>query len=104
MIIVHGKVNVRPDLLAAALKLSIEHVLRSRAEPGCLEHGVTQDPEVPTTLQFVERWADKPALLVHFAVRESIDFVRGLSRMAAAKPEISIFGAEVISLSTDIQA
>lgn len=104
MIIVHGKVNVRPDLLAAAVQLSIEHVLRSRSEPGCLEHGVTQDPEMPTKLQFVERWADKPALLAHFAVKESIVFVRALSKMAVAKPEISIFGAEVISLSTDIQA
>lgn len=104
MIIVHGKVSIRPDLLAAALQLSIEHVRRSRAEPGCLEHGVTQDPEMPTQLQFVERWADKPALLAHFAVKESVDFVRALARMAAAKPEISIFSAELISLSTDIQA
>ena len=36
MIVVTGSITTRPETLAEVEKLSPEHVLRSRTEPGCL--------------------------------------------------------------------
>ena len=43
MIIVTGTLHARAATYAEVLALSRAHVLRSRAEPGCLEHGVAVD-------------------------------------------------------------
>jgi len=43
-------------------------VHRSRSEPGCISHAVHVDCENPLRLVFFEQWADRAALLAHFAV------------------------------------
>lgn len=90
MIIVLGSVIVRPGLRKQALAIAQAHVARSRAEPGCLEHGVHLDSERPDCLVFIERWADLAALQQHFAVPESNRFVRDIGALAAEPPRISI--------------
>ena len=62
MIIVTGSVQARPEHLDEVLALSLEHVHRSRAEPGCLLHSVHQDVEDANRVVFVEHWADLDAL------------------------------------------
>ena len=61
MIIVTGSVKVLPANLAQARELSLEHVHRSRTEPGCLLHSVHHDVEDPLTLLFLEHWEDRAA-------------------------------------------
>ena len=90
MIIVTGSARVREDAVAEALRLSLEHVHRSRAEPGCLEHGVYQDAEDPLRVFFFERWQDRAALDAHFAVPESGEFVTALSALTSESPTIDI--------------
>ena len=90
MIIVTGSVRVRDDALGEALRVSIEHVERSRAEPGCIEHGVYRDVQDPLRLFFYERWADRSALDDHFAVSASGKFVNRLSALATESPSIEI--------------
>ena len=90
MIVVLGDVNVSPDRFDDALRISREHVERSRDEPGCISHDVLVDPHEPDRLVFVERWADRDALDTHFAVPESIAFTRALGEMAAKPPEMQI--------------
>lgn len=72
MIIVTGTVKVRAERLENALEVSLEHVRRSRTEPGCLLHSVHRDVEDPLTLVFLEHWEDNEALAAHFAVPESL--------------------------------
>ena len=98
MVLVIGTAVARPDRLDELLALSLEHVVRSRAEPGCLEHGVYQDAENPRRLVFVERWADRAALLAHFAVPESGAFVRAATALCAETPTIHAYEATEISL------
>ncbi|MBB3047005.1 quinol monooxygenase YgiN [Litorivivens lipolytica] len=93
MIIVHGCAVVPEAKLEEALRLSREHVARSRAEPGCLEHGVYLDPDVAGRLLFVEKWASEAALKQHFAVPESIAFVEAISAIASESPSLSMFSA-----------
>ena len=84
MIVVTGSVIARQETLDEILRLSLEHVHRSRSESGCLSHAVHIDCENPLRLVFVERWADRDALLAHFAVPASREFVKALQPLAAA--------------------
>ena len=93
MILVTGSVTAREESLNQVLKLSLEHVHRSRNEPGCISHAVHIDCENPLRLVFVEQWADRAALLAHFAVPASRDFVRALQPLAATATTLEIFEA-----------
>jgi quinol monooxygenase YgiN len=90
VIIVKGSVVVRPKDLDQAVEIALEHVRRSRAEPGCLLHSVHQDVENPDRLVFLEHWADRAALDAHFAVPASADFVRRISALATEPPSIEV--------------
>lgn len=93
MILVTGSVTARQDSFDEVQRLSLEHVHRSRLEPGCLAHGVHIDCENPLRLVFVEQWTDRAALGAHFAVPASRDFVRALKSLAAGASTIEIFDA-----------
>ena len=93
MIVVTGSVLARQDTQDEILRLSLEHVHRSRREPGCLSHAVHSDCEDPLRLVFVERWADRNALLAHFAVPASRDFVKALQPLAATSTTLEIYDA-----------
>jgi quinol monooxygenase YgiN len=93
MIVVTGSVTARQDSFDDVRTLSLEHVRRSRAEPGCISHAVHVDCENPLRLVFIEQWADRAALAAHFAVPASRDFVRLLQSLAAATTTIEIYEA-----------
>jgi quinol monooxygenase YgiN len=93
MIVVTGSVTARPDSLEQVRKLSLEHVHRSRKEPGCVSHAVHVDCENPLRLVFIEQWADKAALQAHFGVPASRDFVRALQSLSAAPATLEIYDA-----------
>jgi quinol monooxygenase YgiN len=96
MIVVTGSVTARPDTFDEVRKLSLEHVHRSRGEPGCISHAVQVDCENPLRLVFYEQRADRAALMTHFAVPASRDFVRALQSLAAAATTIEIYDATKI--------
>jgi quinol monooxygenase YgiN len=92
MIVVTGSMTAREDAVGEVRKLSLEHVHRSRGQPGCISHAVHVDCEDPLRLVFIEQWADRAALLAHFAVPASREFVRALQPLAAAST-IEIYDA-----------
>lgn len=98
MIIVTGSVQARPDALDEVLRLSLEHVRRSRLEPGCLLHSVHRDVEDENRVVFVEHWADRDALLAHFGVPESGAFVNAVRDLSAGPTTMEIYAAELIKL------
>ena len=98
MIIVTGSIAAKAEHLQELLARSLEHVHRSRAEPGCLSHAVHHDAENPLRLVFFEEWADRDALRAHFAVPASGAFVRAATALAAGPPAMAIFEAEPIRL------
>jgi quinol monooxygenase YgiN len=93
MILVTGSVTAREDSLGEVRRLSLEHVHRSRQEPGCLSHAVHIDCENPLRLVFIEQWTDRAALLAHFAVPASRNFVRALQPLAASAATIEMYDA-----------
>ena len=96
MVIVAGSVQITPEKLTDALKISLQHVRRSRLESGCSAHAVHQDAEDPCKLFFFEQWSGKATLEAHFLVPESGLFVREITRCATSAPEILIYAAEAI--------
>jgi quinol monooxygenase YgiN len=93
MILVTGSVVARQDTFDEARRLSLEHVHRSRLEPGCISHAVHVDCENALRLVFIEQWTDRAALLAHFAVAASRDFVRTLQPLAASASTIELYDA-----------
>ena len=93
MIVVTGSVTAREDSLKEVSKLSLEHVRRSRQESGCISHAVHVDCENPLRLVFIEQWDDRAALLAHFAVPASRNFVRALQPLASTATTIEIYDA-----------
>ena len=98
MIIVTGTIHARVDTLDEIRRLSLEHVARSRAEPGCLEHGVAADVNDSLRLVFFERWADRAALDVHFKVPASRDFGRRVAALAARPPELNVYESSEVAM------
>jgi quinol monooxygenase YgiN len=93
MIVVTGGVTARTETFDEIRKLSLEHVHRSRTEPGCISHAVHVDCENPLRLVFIERWVDRAALAAHFAIPTSRNFVRALHPLASGAPDIQIYDA-----------
>jgi quinol monooxygenase YgiN len=96
MIIVTGSLIAKDHAFDEALALSLEHVLRSRTEPGCMSHAVHRDLENPLRLVFFEEWADRESLEAHFAVAGSRAFVKAIGALVAAAPAMQVFEAQQI--------
>jgi quinol monooxygenase YgiN len=96
MILVTGDVIAKPDTIAEMLRVSLEHVHRSRTEPGCISHDVAVDPENPLRLLFIERWADEAALKAHFRVPQSRAMWKRLKDLAADPGAMHIYATEEI--------
>lgn len=96
MIIVTGSVRTRPETEAELTALCRQHCARSRKEDGCLAHNVHTDCDDPSLLVFVEYWRDMAALKVHFALKESRDFVKTARLLSDGGTPIRIFEAEEV--------
>src|ERR1700710_2430548 len=96
MILVTGSILAREDSLADVRRLSLEHVERSRKEPGCISHAVHVDCQNPLRLFFFEQWADEAALRTHFAVEGSRQFVKALRDLIVETTGTQIYNAEFI--------
>jgi quinol monooxygenase YgiN len=98
MIIVTGSVRARTDTLDEMLAVSLEHVRRSRTEPGCLLHSVHRNVEDPSIVVFLEHWEDRAALAAHFAQPGSLAFVTTVTALATERPTITIYEASPLDL------
>jgi len=96
MIVVTGSIEARADTFDEVRRLSLEHVIRSRQEPGCISHAVHVDCQNPMRLFFFEQWADEAALRTHFAVPESRAFVKSLKDRIVETSGAQIYRAELI--------
>jgi quinol monooxygenase YgiN len=82
LIIVTGSVTARSEDIEQLKQASLDHVLRSRTEPGCLGHSVLIDAENPLRLVFYEEWADYHALVAHFAQPGSAEYIAVVRELA----------------------
>lgn len=93
MIIVWASIEMTPEQTDTVLSLSIEHMQRSRREPGCISYDVHIDARNPNRLVFFEEWESRGALKRHFDVPDSVAFFRYVSRLVDVPPRMRIFEA-----------
>lgn len=98
MLIVTGSVTGSDSTIDELIAISLQHVRRSRGEPGCLLHSVHRDVEDPLRLVFLEHWSSADALRAHFAVPASNEFVTRARALSSAATPIAIFSAEPATL------
>lgn len=99
MIIVWGSIEARAEQFDEVLRLCLEHVQRSRSEPGCISHSVQVDTENPHRLVFFEEWQDMSSLQAHFKVPESGQFIENVSHLSAGAPAMKIYDATPVNSS-----
>jgi quinol monooxygenase YgiN len=97
VIIVTGSVKARPETRDEIVRISLEHVHRSRRETGCLLHSVHRDVEDTERFVFIEHWTDRDALRAHFRVPESGAFATALGELAAEPPTMEIYDVTEVS-------
>ena len=97
MIIISASFVVRPAQREQIIALCSEHSARSRAEAGCISHNIYADCDDPARLFFHEEWQDEAAVAAHFAVPASGDFVKRLTALVGAQPEIKINRVDAVS-------
>ena len=66
-IILAGTIRVAPDRLADLRPHLRAQVENSRAEPGCLDYALTEDPLDPGLIRVYEHFVDEEALAFHRA-------------------------------------
>src|SRR5271168_3505741 len=98
MLLVTGAVTAKPDTIAEMLRVSREHVHRSREEPGCISHDVSIDADDPLKLHFIERWESVEALKAHFAVPASRAFWKALQELAADPGGMAVYEASPVRI------
>lgn len=98
MILVTGIATASPATIEEMLRVSTEHVHRSRTEPGCISHHVSIDADDPLTLHFTERWESVEALKTHFRVPESRAMWKRLQELAAHAGAMHIYEADEVRL------
>lgn len=86
MIIGHVTVTTRPDRTADFLAAAAELAGHSRQEDGCLEYRLFTDPDDPTVVLVVERWADQAALDAHGQSEQMAAFQGAVRGCVAARP------------------
>jgi quinol monooxygenase YgiN len=67
VVIVGGTFVVKPEQREDFLAGRHEAMLRSRAEPGCLEYTFAADPVDPARVVLYERWESQESLDVHLS-------------------------------------
>jgi quinol monooxygenase YgiN len=63
MIIVSGRIYVRPDARQEFLTSSVAAVTQARSSPGCHDFVVAADPLEPDRVNVYEEWESEEALL-----------------------------------------
>lgn len=91
MLIVTGAMTALPENFAALRQAALDHVHRSRTEPGCISHAVAIDAENPLRLVFFEEWEDRAALDVHFARPGSLAFMAAARALADRQTKMKIY-------------
>jgi quinol monooxygenase YgiN len=93
VIIITGSITGSAETIEELERLALEHVHRSRLEPGCVSHNVHRDVENPLRLFFYEQWTDLDAVRTHFAVPASGAYVATAARLCEAPPILELFDA-----------
>jgi quinol monooxygenase YgiN len=89
MLVVAGRITVKPERREDAIRLALEVAAATRAEVGCRSYRFYADLEDPAAFFIFEEWRDAAALEAHFTTPHMARFLEQVSGLVAAPPEIT---------------
>jgi quinol monooxygenase YgiN len=89
MLIVAGRVPVRPDRRDEAVVAAVKMAKATQAEAGCRSYGFYADLADPNTILIFEEWENEAALTAHFQTPHMAEFNSVISRFVAGPPSIN---------------
>ena len=93
MIIVSGRITVRPGQRADFLNRSMQAVRIARTTPGCLDFVVAADPLEEDRVNVYEAWNDTESLLAFRRSGPSADMAALIIRLDIQRHEVSSSGS-----------
>jgi quinol monooxygenase YgiN len=82
-IVIAGKVAVKPEQRAEAIRVALAMAEATRAEPGCVEYRFSTDLGDPDSFCIFEEWDDEEALERHFRTEHMKVFQQALPKLLA---------------------
>ena len=95
MLVVAGRVQVKPEVRTEAVRAALAMARATQAEAGCRSYRFYSDLEEPNTFFIFEEWEDEEALARHFATPHMATFQQQLPRFIAAPPSITRYQVAV---------
>lgn len=100
MIVVAGKVVVRPERREQAIRAALAMAEATRKEAGCLTYQFSADLADPNTILVFEEWESDEALTRHFQTEHMRTFRAGVVEVLAGAPSIKRYVVESVSAMT----
>ncbi len=88
MLVIVGKMPVKPDREAEVLAVTTRMATASRAEVGCISYRFYSSLEEPNTIFAFEEWESEEALTFHFQTEHMKEFRQALTELVAGRGEI----------------
>ncbi len=85
MIIVHGRIPIRPDCREQALRLARDMSEATQQEKGCISYDFYVGLSDPNTLMLFQEWESMEALMGHFQTPHMESFLRELPEVVSGE-------------------
>jgi quinol monooxygenase YgiN len=96
MIVVTGKVAIKPEKREEAIRATTRMAEASRAESGCISYGFFSSLEEPDMVIAFEEWESEEALKFHFQTEHMKEFQQALAEFIAHRPDIKLYKIESV--------
>lgn len=100
MIVIAGKVAVRPERREDAVRAALAMAQATRREEGCISYGFSSDLADPNTILVFEEWASEEALARHFQTEHMKVFRAELPSLLAGPSTIKRYVIQSVSSMT----
>lgn len=97
MLVIAGKIKVKPETRAEAAQAALKMVKATLAEPGCKTYGFYAELEDPNTFLIFEVWESEAALMQHFQTPHMAEFNAAAPRYLAAPPSIDRYDVSSVT-------
>jgi len=94
MIVIAGKIAVKPERRAEAERAALAMVEATRRERGCISYAFYADLVDPGTFFIFEEWEDDAALAAHFQSEHMARFQQQAAALVAGPPKITRYAVE----------
>jgi quinol monooxygenase YgiN len=91
MLVVTGRVAIKPEKRELALEATTKMAVASRAESGCISYGFYSFLEEPNVFFAFEEWESPEALALHFQTDHMKEFQKVLPEIIAGQPDIKSY-------------